>query len=166
MFNAPQIISGIADIAQIYRASGQQCERIDDALERMDGNIFMDTMDEGTVARWESMLGIVPAETEPLENRRSRVKTKSMEKLPYSYRVLIRMLDVLCGEGNYILSLDVFSLECQVYTGDVLANVTDLMETVLPLNIDYKIVEGEPIISTAYISAVVQDDEVMEIEQL
>lgn len=166
MFNAPQIIGGINDIAQIYDINDAQCQELDAAVERMDANISLDDMDEDTIIRWEKILEITPLDNESLRSRRFRIKTKVTEKLPYSYRVLKRMLDHLCGEGNYILALRKYSLECQIYDNAIWKSVEKLFESVLPLNIDYAIYLGYTHPADYRIAAVLQDDKIIDFRQI
>ncbi len=166
MFNAPQIIGGINDIAQIYTINDAQCQELDAAVERMDANISLDNMDEDTIIRWEKMLEITPLDNESLRSRSFRIKTKVTEKLPYSYRVLKRMLDNLCGENNYILTLCKYSLECQIYDSAIWGSVEELLESVLPLNIDYAVYLGHTHLADCRIAAVLQDDKIIDFRQI
>ena len=99
MFNAPEIFSNIPDIAQIYEINDSQSDELDEALEQLDNNIFLDKMDVETCARWEDILEITSFDDDKIEDRRFRIKLKILEKLPYSYRVIIKRLDFLCPDG-------------------------------------------------------------------
>lgn len=138
MFNAPEIITNIPDIAQIYAINDGQCDDLELAIETMDQNIFLDTMNEDMIARWESMLGIVPLDDDTVEDRRFRVKSKVMERLPYSIRVIWHKLDTLCPDG-YVMILNDDLTEAQIKLAlkskKMIDDVGDLMEDTLPLNI-------------------------------
>ena len=53
MFDAPEIIKRIPDIEQIYRINETQGDELDRCLEKIERNICIDTMDEGTTQKWE-----------------------------------------------------------------------------------------------------------------
>ena len=52
MFNAPEVITMIPDIQKIYDINDSQCEQLEAAVETMDKNIFLDSMDEKTFDIW------------------------------------------------------------------------------------------------------------------
>lgn len=142
MFNAPDIIINIPDIAEIYEASEQQCQDLEEDAEQMDKNLFLDQMDEAVIARWESMLGIVPLDDDKLTDRRFRVKVKALEKLPYSYRVMIRKLDTICPEGHEVIiseNKDEIEIKISLKSKKMVEDVKKLMEDILPLNMVYKV---------------------------
>lgn len=142
MFNAPDIITMIPDIQMIYDINDPQCEELEEALEIMDQNIFLDQMDETTIARWEKMLGITPLDDDTVEDRRFRVKAKVMEKLPYSFRVIVHRLDTLCPDG-YIMTISTDRTSIQIKlvlkSKKMIEDVGDLMEELLPLNMIYDV---------------------------
>ena len=52
------------------------------------------------------MLGIHPTSEDTLESRRSRVQSKWFNKIPYTMRVLLQKLTVLCGNTDFSLTHD------------------------------------------------------------
>lgn len=138
MFNAPKIFSDIPDIAKIYELNDQQGEDLDRAVEEMDSNIFLDAMNESTIQRWEKILGITPMEDDLPEERRFRVKIKVLEKLPFSYRVIIDKLNALCGEDGYVMEFsdDRTRLDVKLQFGSqkMVSNVEEMLDRIVPLN--------------------------------
>lgn len=59
---------------------------------------FIDLADEYGIKRFEKLLGILPDADSDLEARRSVVKAKWLSKLPYTYRMLLKQLEIICGE--------------------------------------------------------------------
>ena len=140
MFNAPEIFTNIPDIAQIYAVNDKQSDDLDKALAQMDDNIFLDKMDSETCSRWESILDITRFDDDTLEDRRFRIKSKVLEKLPYSYRVIIKKLDVLCPDGyTFIIDGDRLSVEAKLSlkSKKMMQDVDDLFDNVIPLNMTY-----------------------------
>ena len=74
MFNAPELILKIPDIAQIYEKNEKQEQEIDEAIEKLDRDIVIDTMSVDKVERWEQIFNITPSDTDTLNERRFRVK--------------------------------------------------------------------------------------------
>ncbi len=142
MFNAPDIFTNIPDIAQMYDINEKQCEALDQAIEEMNANIFLDSMGESMIERWEEMLKISPLDNDSLEDRRFRVKSKVMERLPYSIRVIWQKLDTLCP-GGYAMTVSEdrteVSIKLALTSIKMIEDVGELMEEMLPLNMVFTI---------------------------
>ena len=142
-FNAPTIITDVPDIAQIYEINEDQGDELDAAISEMDDNIFLDDMHESQIARWEKILKISPASDDTIEDRRFRVKSKALERLPFSYRVIMSKLQSLCPEGVEVAIDDDrlhMDISLALRSVKMLADVDDLMDSVLPLNMTYAII--------------------------
>lgn len=61
-------------------------------------NGFIHTADEWGIKRFEKLLGILPDPDSDLEARRSIVLSKWLSKLPYTYRMLLKQLEIICGD--------------------------------------------------------------------
>jgi len=142
LFEAPEIIAQIPDIRQIYAMGEKQEARLDNAVSVLENDIFLETMDEAKTARWERMLSIAPSSTDTLTERRLRVQAKAMERMPFTYRVVLRKLYTLCPHGLATW----FNWEGQDVTIKVPAasrnlcgDIEGLLEDVLPLNMTYSV---------------------------
>lgn len=71
---------------------------------------FVHEASEKGITHWERMLKLKRRSDDDLELRRKRVLTKINNKLPYTWRTLMQLLDSLCGANTYNLTL-----ECQEY---------------------------------------------------
>ena len=144
MFNAPQIITQIPDIAQLYEINEAQCEALDDAVQELDDDLFLSDMHEGFVERWEGILKITPNATDTLDERRFRVKTTMMDKLPYTIRVLDGKLSELCP-GGYEITLNSnkthLNIAIAIRSQSSINDVVELVEKMLPLNMTYEVSE-------------------------
>lgn len=142
-FDAPGIIENIPDIATIYETNDEQADELDEAIETLDDNIFLDDMHEDQIVRWENILKISPATDDSWDDRRFRVKTKVLERLPYSYRVIINKLETLVPDGlsvsidNNRLHLDI---SLALRSVKMLADVEEMVEKMLPLNMTFTII--------------------------
>ena len=142
MFNAPIIFSNIPDIAKIYEINDKQCDDLEKAVDELDGNIFLDYMNEHMISNWENLLNITPLDDDTVDERRFRVKSKVIERLPYSIRMIKRKLDTLCPDG-YTLALNDQLTEANIKialkSSKMIDDVAELMEDMLPLNMIFKV---------------------------
>lgn len=137
MFNAPEVITQIPDIAKIYEINDDQIEELEADVDQIEADTFVDTMSDETLKQWEKIYDINVYDDESLDDRRTKVKGKMLEKLPYSYRVLVRNLDALLPSGYELdIDEDLLSIEVRVVLTDkyLLANVKKLLEDIVPLN--------------------------------
>ena len=66
---------------------------------------FIETLTTNGCNRWENILNIHPKATDSLEVRRFRIKSRINEDLPYTWKVLENVLNSLCGNGQYVMTL-------------------------------------------------------------
>lgn len=74
-----------------------------DAVNRVLYSHFISTADEYGISRFERLLGIFPSSEDTLESRRSRVQSKWFNTIPYTMKVLLQKLTVLCGNTSFSL---------------------------------------------------------------
>lgn len=135
MFEAPSLITNIPDISQIYATNDLQYDDLNEAVEQIDANIFLDTMDADTCHRWERILDIPQAET--LADRRYKIKSTLIASLPYSYRVVARQLLTLCPYGVDILvndARDFIKVGIALRDDNLVRDIESYLDRVLPLN--------------------------------
>lgn len=143
MFDAPEIIKQIPDIRQIYVINDAQSDGIDKALEDLENDIFVDTMTEEVTEHWEEFLNLTAQAGDTLSDRRTRVKAKILERLPYSYRVLARKITELCEEV-YSIELNSDRTAMEVYAlfdrESQLLAMLEMLESCLPLSVIYRVI--------------------------
>lgn len=76
------------------------------ATDRCLRNRFISTADEYGISRFEKMLKIYPTVDDTLESRRSRVQSKWFNTIPYTWKVLLQKLLVLCGDSDFEVTGD------------------------------------------------------------
>lgn len=109
------------------------------AADRALKNEFIATADEYGISRFEKLLGIWPSEEDTLEGRRSRVQSRWFSRLPYTLRILIQKLTVLCGHEGFRLMHDFgagYSLTLETGLGlyGQVEELEDMLDTLLPCN--------------------------------
>ena len=141
MFEAPEVIIQIPDIKQTYEAVDKQMEKLKAAVDQMEDDIFLESMGEEKIKLWEKMLGIKPLDDDTLSDRRFRIQSKVLEKLPYSYRVVIRKLTALAPDGMKITRSDKnVTVKLAIASKKKIKDVAELLEVTLPLNMNFEII--------------------------
>lgn len=113
------------------------------AVDRVLYNHFISTADDYGISRYEKMLGIYPTSDDTLESRRSRVQSKWFNVLPYTWRVLLQKLKVLCGDTDFKIAKNFsegYSLELTVslsLSGQV-EELDRILSYIIPENIVVK----------------------------
>nr|DAW24383.1 MAG TPA: tail protein [Caudoviricetes sp.] len=113
MIRDVDLVSYLPPFMQTYKepvaaleAENPEFQIIWKATDRVLYNRFISTADEYGISRFEKMLGIHPTSEDTLESRRSRVQSKWFNKIPYTMRVLLQKLTVLCGNTDFSLTHD------------------------------------------------------------
>jgi len=143
MFDAPEVIKNIPDIKKIYEINDPQIEDLDTDTDQLDSDMFADLMSDDALKHWEAIYHIDVMDDESLDDRRTKVKGKMLERPPYSYRVLIRNLDNLLPSGYdlYISDdLDYIQVKVVLTAKYLLANVQKLLDDMVPLNMVLEVI--------------------------
>ena len=137
----PNALKGIPDLEQLYSAIDKQILKIQTQTTRLDEDNYFDNMSESRVARWEKVLGLMPSETDTLDERRFEVHSKLVDQLPYSYRVILS--DLLALVSDAVLEIDyenqAVTVKITLENASMLAAVSDMLERKLPLNMTYTV---------------------------
>ena len=97
----------VLDYQAICQTEEEQFEALAEAVQAVADNLFFQSMDQGSVALWEQVLGIVPdPQTESLDFRRSRVINRLSTRPPFTLRFLEQKLDELIGPGAWTVTVD------------------------------------------------------------
>ena len=138
----PNALSGIPDLEQLYEAIDDQVEKVNDEVAQLDEDTFFDNMSENRVKRWENMINLTPGQNDSLDDRRFRIQSRVVDKLPYSYRIILSDLHALDPEAE--MEIDWEHLNVIVYMAlssqSMVADVEALLEKKLPLNLTYEII--------------------------
>ena len=97
----------VLDYQQICQTEAQQLEALADEIIAVADNFFFQTMDEGAVAQWEQILGIVANPfTETLAFRQARLINRLSTRPPFTIWFLYQKLDELIGPGQWEVTVD------------------------------------------------------------
>lgn len=102
----PPIMQEIKEFQKIAEIEETFFKRLQQEIQNIVDDQFIQTATEKGIARRERMLKISPFADDTLETRRFRVQGVWNDKLPYTYRVLLGRLDSLCGPDGYVIELN------------------------------------------------------------
>ncbi len=121
------------------------------AADRVLKNEFIATADEYGIGRFEKILHILPSRNDTLESRRSRVQSRWLTALPYTWRMFIQKLIALCGGNDFTITkqFDFYRIKLEVHLvlfGQV-EELERIVENMLPCNIvvdSYNLLNSNP----------------------
>lgn len=103
----PPIYREIGDYQQICAAEKAQFRQLAERIQLVQGNFFVQTMDEDSVSRWEQVFHIQASpSTETLELRRQRILSRLRTRPPFTLAFLHQQLDALLGVGQWTCRVD------------------------------------------------------------
>lgn len=137
----PNALKGIPDLEQTYYAIDRQMDKLNGSITQMDEDVFFDNMSEERVKRWEAMLDMTPSADDTIEERRFAIHSRVVDKLPYSYRII--MSDLLALAPDATMDIDYsgphLDVKIALSSQSMIDAVQELLERKLPLNMTYTI---------------------------
>lgn len=136
----PPFMQGYKELTSALEAESPEFCVMWKAVEKVLKNRFISTADEYGISRFEKLLGIYPQSDDTLESRRSRVQSKWFSKLPYTLRILLQKLVVLCGNTDFKLTYDfdtgyTLTVETGLELFGQVEELEEILDTLLPCNI-------------------------------
>ena len=101
----PEVLRNYREFQKTFEAEEPEFENLQDELSKVLKDFFVEDATERGVRRWEKVLKIVPKPGENLEDRKFKILSKLVKKLPYTRRRLEQLLEMLCGENGYSLEI-------------------------------------------------------------
>lgn len=127
----PPIMQNFTEIKQITKVEQTEVNSLDFEIGRVLDNAFIEDCDEYGIKKYEKLVGVTPTAQDTLESRKSRVLIRWNDFIPYSYRVLIRKLNIFCGVNNYDISGDLKNYELFISTHLSIVGQTTELEKML-----------------------------------
>ena len=106
----PRYLQGLLEFGQIADAEQPEFDRALQAVQAAPDDFFFETLSEYGCRRWETILGISAAESNPIEERRVRICDAWDTELPYTYRWLAKWLASICGNDNPLPTISGYTL--------------------------------------------------------
>ena len=102
----PPILLKTYEFPLLCETEQPEIDRLHDAADAVLDAQFLSTAGEYAIQRYEKIFGVVPQDTDTLDERRFKVLTRINTQLPFSVRRLRQQLATLCGADGYKLELD------------------------------------------------------------
>lgn len=163
----PDCMKRYREMQEIARVEDMQFGRMDDCMNKILNNAFIEDADEYGIKKYESLLGIVPETDDSITSRRARVLLYWNNTIPYTYKNLIEKLNMYCGVNNYDVEADLehYYLSLSIYEKINIEEIEKFLETMLPCNIVYDVHAAHTFAADARFTIVWQDDELFELKQ-
>lgn len=142
----PPVLREIREFREIASAEQPEAESAADAVFGLADELFMDSMGERSIERWEKILNLVPdAENERLEERRQRVVNVYNTQIPFTGLWLKNWLNEVAGKENYVLDLDRGAYRCDVlltaFSDQYQTQLREALRKILPANLSLTVME-------------------------
>lgn len=135
----PGMMKEVQEFQILAKAENAELLLLWNGLDEVFQNQFVETLTEEGCQRWESMLGLIPERMDSLETRRFCILAELNTCLPYTYRVLEKTLDSLCGKDNYVLKLDANNYQLLVWIARTQAEkqefIKKILDQMIPVNL-------------------------------
>lgn len=136
----PEFIQEYREIKHIMNSEQPEIQKLEDETEIIKDNQFILTCDLNGITRFEKLLGITPLSDDTLESRKSRVISRWNDMIPYTYEVLRDKLNLICGEGNYLMIPNFNDYELEIMVSLPLCGQADELDYMLSYMIPANIV--------------------------
>lgn len=139
----PDYYGEVLDFIQLARTEDLELDQLEEAVEQLFADQFVETAGLQAIKRRELMLGIQadPA-VETLEFRKQRILNRYRTKPPFTVRWLQEQLDRLVGPGMTIVSVDpdrfMLYVTTSIENANVFKEVQYTLQTVKPANMVYQ----------------------------
>lgn len=136
----PTILREIVEFKEIAKGVDPEFDARWVRLKAVTDNHFYDTLDEEGARKWEMIIGITPLGTDTLEDRRFRIRTRAVERLPFTDETLeAQLVAVVGGDPNNLqLTIDraneIVTAKVTLFAQEQLSAVLDLLDRQVPLN--------------------------------
>ena len=97
----PPILLKTYEFPLLCKTEQPEIDRLHDAADAVLDAQFLSTAGEYAIQRYEKIFGVVPQNTDTLDERRFKVLTRINTQLPFSVRRLRQQLETLCGADGY-----------------------------------------------------------------
>lgn len=139
----PPIMQNFSEFKQIMKVEQPEMDLLDAGIQRVLDNAFIADCDGYGIKKYEAILHILRDADDTLDLRKLRVLIRWNEFAPYTYRVLIRKLNVICGVNGYDIlpDLENYILKISIHLSVVKqrAEVERFIERVIPMNMNYEV---------------------------
>lgn len=138
----PHFMQNVSEIRALLQSANIETDSINTDIEGILDEAYIDSCTDYGLRKYENLLHIIPADDESLETRKMRVKMRWYDYCPYSLRVLISKLNMICGVNEYDLQGDYedyyFKLITELSSYGSVDELSYMLESILPQNMFYE----------------------------
>lgn len=167
----PPFIAEYRETKAALKAENPEFKLIWEATEKVLKNEFIETADEYGITRYEKMLGILPSWADTLEGRRARVQSRWFTILPYTWKMLLKMIErVLEGTYNFLVWWDFrisYELVLTVHTLDDSRDMElrRILDQVTPANLLVSIIYENPLEGNLFLGGMMYEVDILEMKE-
>jgi hypothetical protein len=132
----PDVLKDVLEYQALMFALQLEISNLFRGIENALDDQFVVSATEYGVKRWEKILKISPKATFTLDERKFTILGRLSEQLPFTYRMLVKMLTQLCGENAFealIVGYDL-SVKLELKVKNNFEDVEKLLARVVPAN--------------------------------
>lgn len=149
----PPLLQEILDFSALATAQQPELDAWLTAVRQTPNDFFLSTLTEHGIQRWETILGIVPADGETLAQRREHIQILYADQLPYTFRALRDYLYTINPGISASLSFYEYLLQVQIpYGTGQISTIRRVLREMVPANVVVDISSIAPM--TVYAGAV------------
>ena len=101
----PPVLQGFREYQAVMGTEDEEFKGLWGSIGRAGGDRFVLSASENGIMRWEKILAITPKATATANERKFTILARRAEQLPYTIRMLLRMLGELCGHDGFNVEL-------------------------------------------------------------
>jgi len=140
----PDFLKEFRELKYIMAAEQMEIDGLNSRIDRVLGNMFLDTADEYSIAYQEKMYGLQPLSDDTLEERRFRLSLLWKNNIPYTMNTLRDKLNEICSDkGNngeayeIMLNNSAFTIAVKIAVSNVknYNQVSNLLKQMCPANL-------------------------------
>lgn len=167
----PPFLTGYRELREALESENPEFILAWGAADQVLRNEFIETADEYGIGRYEKILGILPSCNDTLETRRLRVQSRWFAALPYTYRMLVRKVAGILGDGDDFYIWSDFKTDYgMVLTVCTINDSQDMelkriLDQMVPANIPVSVIYESPLEGEAYFGGVMCEADILEMSE-
>ncbi|MFI3325001.1 MAG: putative phage tail protein [Clostridia bacterium] len=138
----PSFFTEVYEFDEILKSQQEEIDMLFTERYKFFDNLFLSTADSDGLDRYEAIYEIVKGVDQSLEERRYIIKTAMTDKRPMTLNYLKKFLTGICGEGEFEISLENYtlSIDMTLPNTNIERAVTKFIENAIPANLVLEIV--------------------------
>ena len=139
----PIFLQKLREFIDLAEAEQPEVDLLWNNIRQSPDEFFLKAMTVYGIERWEKILGLVSFPHDTLEDRRYRIEVFLSQRLPYTYRQMIKQLVLLVGENGFRINLahSLYHLEVWLELGvkSQFDSVYSMLRKMIPANLTISI---------------------------